>query len=247
MPMGREVRAVLFDMDNTLYNFVDAKIAACGKVVEHIGIGQDMDLFRYFLRNIHGFEHHDNIRDFLHDNNIRDRARLSEACDIYEQVKLACIEPYPGVEETLTLLKRRQIPTAIVTDAERIQAERRLEKIGFADYFHCVVTPDISGRRKPEPESFLLACTMLDIRPEDAWLVGDSLRREIAPGNLLGMTTVYARYGDWVGVPSPSIRPDYTLNAFSELIPILGLDKKSRVKKEGMEGFHPNTGETSRE
>jgi putative hydrolase of the HAD superfamily len=216
--------ACLFDIDNTLYNFVEAKIAACRCAVERIGTGGEMELFRYFLRNVHGFEHHDNIRDFMDDRGVKDSKAFEEACRSYEDVKLATITPYPGVLTTLGKLKRAGVKMAVVTDAESGQAFKRLEKVGIRHYFDSVITPDISGTRKPAHDSFLMALDALDSLPRNAWVVGDSLIREIEPGNQLGMTTVHAAYGDWTDIPYPSIVPDYTLYSFPDLLRFMGLD-----------------------
>jgi putative hydrolase of the HAD superfamily len=215
--------AVIFDIDNTLYDFVEAKVAACRSTVEILGRGDGMELFRCFYNGVHGFEHHHTIRDYMRDLGLRDDSLFSEACRVYEEVKLASIRPYPGVEEALPRMSAAGIRMGVVTDAESRQARARLEKIGLLHYFACVITPDISGKRKPDHRPFLMALEHLDAAPESTWIVGDSLRREIEPGNRLGMTTVYAKYGDWMGIPFPAIRPSHVIDDFSELIGLIGL------------------------
>ncbi|NYT06305.1 MAG: HAD family hydrolase [Methanomicrobiales archaeon] len=215
---GIKPRACLFDMDNTLYDFVNAKIAGCTSAVTCIGCGEGIELFRYFLRNVHGFEDHNNIRDFMIDRNAWDDAAYAEACCRYEEEKLQALKVFEGVAETLCRLKDEGISMAVVTDADSAHATARLQRTGLSPFFDCVITPDVSGKRKPEPDSFLCALQRLDCHPGEAWVVGDSLRREIAPGKMLGMTTAYAEYGDWLRLPSPDIRPDFVLKRFSELI-----------------------------
>jgi len=39
----------------------------------------------------------------------------------------------------------------------------------------------------------------------------------------MGMTSVYAIYGDWMKIPYPSIQPHHTINTFSEILTILNL------------------------
>lgn len=214
---------VLFDMDNTLYDFHFAKTQSCEAVANLAGVGEGMELFRYFMSGTHGFEHHDNIRDFLTDKGIFEPRLYEEACAVYEEVKLASLTLYPGVEETLRLLADEGVSMAIVTDAESSQAEKRLAATGVRDYFDGVMTPDRSGVRKPKPEIFHAAAAILKCGVHEAWIVGDSPKREIEPGNRLGMTTAYAKYGDWIGIPYPKIKPDYTLQSFSDLQDIMHL------------------------
>jgi putative hydrolase of the HAD superfamily len=91
-------------------------------------------------------------------------------------------------------------------------------------YIDQLVTTEMTGRKKPDPAPFLLALKLLGVRTGEAVIVGDSLRREIAPGNRLGIVTVHAAYGDgnW-GTPDGGT-PDYVLSDIGEIIGILDSD-----------------------
>ncbi|MFA7563218.1 MAG: HAD family hydrolase [Methanoculleus sp.] len=212
------VEAVLCDMDNTLFDFVRAKREACRCIVDHLGTGDADALLRQFLRGVHGFEDHENIRDYLEELGIYEERTFEICCCTYEDVKLDRVEAYPGVEETLRRIRGAGIPLAVVTDAESPQALRRLDKTGLIDYFETVVTPDISGRCKPEPDSLLHALRELDAVPTRAMMVGDSLIRDIAPGRRLGMVTAFAAYGSWHKGSPTGIEADIILTGFAELI-----------------------------
>lgn len=216
-------RGIIFDMDNTLYNFFDAKIMACRKATEKIGAGDGDELFRYFLSGSRGFENPENIRDFMTDRNIGDDNLFREAAEIYEEVKLSSISLYPGVPEIIREIGERGIFLTIVTDADSDQAEKRLKRLGLYDHFQCIVTPDMTGKRKPDHINFFTAMEAMKTAPGETMVVGDSPKREIEPGNQLGLTTVYAKYGDWIGTPYPKIKPDYTLEKFEDLRRILDL------------------------
>ncbi|MDD4567359.1 Pyrophosphatase PpaX [Methanoculleus chikugoensis] len=217
------VEAVLCDMDNTLFDFVGAKREACRCVVDYLGTGDPESLFRQFLRGIHGFEGHENIRDYLESLGVYEERAFEVCCRTYEDVKLSLVEAYPGVEETLRYLRDAGIALAVVTDAESSQAHRRLTKTGLIDYFETVVTPEVSGRRKPEPDSLLYALRRLDAAPARAMMVGDSLVRDIAPGRHLGMTTAFAAYGDWRDGNVAEIKADIVLTEFAELAGHVGI------------------------
>jgi putative hydrolase of the HAD superfamily len=229
-PCSRDTRiaAVLCDMDNTLFDLVGAKREACRSIVEYIGAGDPEALFRLFLSGAHGFEHHNNIRDFLEILEVYHGHTYRKCCRIYEEVKLANVEPYAGVEETLRSLQDGGIRLAIVTDAGSLQAGRRLRKTGLIDFFEAVVTPEVSGKRKPEPDSLLLALQRLDAEPAGALMVGDSPTRDIAPGRHLGMMTAFAAYGDWRSERITDSGADVTLQEFAELLVHLGLEGSAR-------------------
>lgn len=217
------VEAVLCDMDNTLFDFVRAKREACRCIVDHLGTGDADALLRQFLRGVHGFEDHENIRDYLEELGIYEERTFEICCCTYEDVKLDMVEAYPGVEETLRSLADAGIRLAIATDAELPQAKKRLGKTGLAELFDVVVTPEISGKRKPEPDSILYALRKLDTAPTEAMMVGDSPTRDIAAGRHLGMVTAFAAYGDWRSNSPADVEADIILASFSEIAGHLGI------------------------
>lgn len=219
--MASGIKAVVFDMDNTLFDFVEAKLKACRAVVDYLGLKDEWELLNYFLRGKHGFENSRNIADFMLDKGVYSHDRFEECCRIYEEVKLNHIKPYPGVKEVLEELKKAGLKLAVVTDAMNGHALKRLRKAELLHYFDVVVSGDMTGRRKPEPDSLKLALNKLGVRPEEAAMVGDSIRRDIEAGKRLGMVTVYAAYGDRNFFEDKSGEADFAIGSVRELIEII--------------------------
>lgn len=219
----QQIETVVCDMDNTLFDLVGAKLEACRCVVNYLGAGDPEALFLQFLNGVYGFEDHRNIRDYLEALGVYQPRTFEVCCRTYEEVKLDLVEPYPGVEETLRCLQDAGIRLAVATDAESVQADRRLRKTGLIDFFEVVVTPEVSGRRKPEPDSLLYALRRLDAAPEEAMMVGDSPRRDIEPGRQLGMVTAFAAYGDWRRSRAADVAADIVLAEFSEILDHVGI------------------------
>ncbi|MDD1654661.1 MAG: HAD family hydrolase [Methanomicrobiales archaeon] len=214
--------AILFDLDNTLVDLVHAKMEACRAIVREAGQGDPDDLFSYFLREDHSFEDPRNILDFLADQGIRSRETGEICVSIYEEVKLRCTRTYPGVPELLEACNGRGIALAIVTDANRRNAANRLEKAGISRFFDCLVTPESTGTWKPSPEPFLHALREVGIRPVRGLAVGDSPRRDIAPARAVGLTTVYAAYGDrFAGTRAEDIPAHYTIRRPRDLLDLI--------------------------
>ncbi len=215
-------------MDNTLFDFVEAKIKACKAVVEYLGLDDEWELLNYFLRGKHGFEDNRNIEDFMLDKGVYSQGKFEECCRIYEEVKLGHIKPYSGVREVLERLKEMGMKLAVVTDALNGHALKRLQRAELLHYFDVVVSGDMTGKRKPEPDSIRLALNRLGVRPEEAVMVGDSIRRDIEAGKRLGMITVYAAYGDRNFFENRRGGADFTVESIEDLLTILpGL--KSRI------------------
>lgn len=126
----RELKAVIFDMDNTLFDFEQAQWTACEAVVQLVG-GSVEALYSYFLRDPNRFEDHGNIADYIRDRNIYDDETYAEFCKIYDRSKMDAIVPYPGVREVLERLKRKGAKLAVVTNASNGNALARLKKLGW--------------------------------------------------------------------------------------------------------------------
>jgi len=223
----KPVKCLLFDMDNTLFDLVGAQIAACEAVVQHLGQDDGKELFFYFLTPSHGFESHENIRQYMNERCIPVDGLFKKACQIYETVKLHHISPYEGVTGTLQSLQLRGYDMGIVTDAHSRDATLRLEKTGLLPFFCCMVTYDMVKVKKPAPEPFLFALEIMKAGADETILIGDSPRRDIEPGHILGIRTVYARYGDRFSDDRSDIPADFVIDAIADLPAILhGLEKK---------------------
>ena len=223
------LKAVIFDMDNTLFDFVAAKLEACREILSFIGrekgdiAEEPLELFRYFLRGAYGFEDCENIRDYMQERNLFTAQGYSECCEIYEREKLQNLELYPGVRDTLDKLKDLGLKLVIITDADSHHTLARLTRVGLLNYFDFFVAADMTGTKKPDPAHFLFVLEALEIKPEEILVVGDSIRRDIAPAHKLGLKTAYASYGDWRPVEETDQCFDFRLNTFSDLLEISGL------------------------
>lgn len=213
------IRAAIFDMDNTLFDFMYAQRVGCSAVLSLLGHQQDPSvLFRYFLRPDHGFESPLNIRDYLADAGHIDPETYKSCAAQYEVHKLEAITPYDATLPTLTALRALGITLALVTDADTDHARARLVKAGLEEFFPVIVTPDQTGSRKPSHRQFLTALDRLHVTAAETLMVGDSLRRDIKPCNELGLVTAYAAYGDQSPFPSPVCVPDMVLESMDQIL-----------------------------
>ena len=220
------IRAVIFDMDNTLFDFVEAKLIACAAVIACLKLPvEPVVLLKYFLRPAHGFESHENIRDFLHDNNCYSETAFTRCCTIYYEEKIGAIKPYPHVAETLSALRARGLKLGVVTDAHNGNALKRLRKAGLEEYFDAIITVDMSGKAKPSPEPFLLAMDLLGVTASETMLVGDSIRRDIVPAKALGMLAVHAVYGDRNFHEGERDGADFMIHGIGEVVGVIGREE----------------------
>lgn len=120
----------------------------------------------------------------------------------------------PGITELLTECATRRIRLAIVSNAHSGRAHRTiLENLGLADAFGVQIYSDEVGIRKPHPDMIRLATEALDVAPQDAWYVGDTLDRDVVAGRRAGVGAVVITRDRRTDRPPFSVRdtPDLVL------------------------------------
>lgn len=198
------IKAVVFDLDNTLIDFIKMKKEACRsavKAMKKVGLKIDEKaclekLMKTYYRL--GLESDVAITTFLKELTGKvDENILQAGIDGYLKAKPNFLKPYPYVLETLEMLKSQGLKLGIITDARREKAMQRLDAMDITRFFDIIVTYTESKVKKPDLLPFKLAIKKLDLRPEDILFVGDSLRRDIEPAKKLRMNTLLIkRYED---------------------------------------------------
>ena len=219
------IKAVLFDLDNTLIDFIRMKrlasrAAACAMV--EAGLKADPKeisekLFDFYLK--HGIESDDAFQKFLEKEFGKVEPRiLAAGINAYLKEKYLHLKHYPGTIETLKEVKKRGLKLGVVSDGVRLKAWMRLNASGLDKYFDVVVTHDDTGKKKPAKEPFLKACEELKVKPEECLMVGDWVERDIEGAKALGMKTCLAKYGQVIGKNKGA---DYEIEDFKEILMIV--------------------------
>jgi putative hydrolase of the HAD superfamily len=220
------IRAVIFDLDNTLVDFMRMKENAIDGAVDAMidaGLKVDREAAKRQIYQIYereGIEYQRVFDRFL-EGQLGEIDYKVHAAGIvgYRKAREAALVTYPHVELTLVELAKRGMKMAVISDAPRPQAWLRLCYLGLHHYFDVVVTFDETGERKPAPAPFRRALTRLGVKSEEALMVGDWAERDIAGASKLGLKTVFARYGDKFGTVQSGA--DREIDDIIELIQIV--------------------------
>ncbi|MCD6495726.1 MAG: TIGR02253 family HAD-type hydrolase [Candidatus Aenigmarchaeota archaeon] len=222
------IRAVLFDLDNTLVDFLRMKTTSVDAAVSAmIDAGLPMKKTNalkilWELYDDYGIEYGEILQQFLRKVLGRvDYKILAAGIIAYRRVKAGFLEPYPHVIPTLLRLKEKGYLLGVVSDAPRMRAWLRLAAMKISDFFDVVVTLDDSGKQKPDPTSYSIALKKLGVKPDEAVFVGDNTNRDIAGAKKLGMTTVLAKYGEWSKPGKNAKKPDYGITDIARLLDIV--------------------------
>jgi putative hydrolase of the HAD superfamily len=215
------IKAIAFDLDNTLIDFMRMKRLSCEAAMDAmIKAGLRIEKKRgmkilFELYHEYGLEHQKIFQVFMKKVHGRiDYGIMASGIVAYRRVKEGLLYPYPNVVSTLKALKKYKL--VILSDAPRIQAWIRLAAMDLQEMFDLVVTFDDTKVKKPNKKGFLYVLKKLRLRPDECVMVGDSLKRDVAPAKQIGFKTVFAKYG---GNYEPiRIKPDYTIDDIKELL-----------------------------
>jgi len=235
------IKAVIFDLDNTLINFTKIKknsVSAAVNSMRSAGLRLSQakaEKIMYELYDKYGIEYSKIFQKFI--SKIRgkvDYKILAAGIVAYRKVQAGILEPYPKVFPLLVKLKEKGLKLAVVSDALRLKAWIRLTELGIGDFFDTVIAYGDVKKRKPSRVPFDKALEKLGVRPSEALMVGDNLTRDIAGAEKIGIKTCFARYGlqrvvigdykkDSLKKSRKIIKADYTINKFEDLAKIFGI------------------------
>ena len=157
------IKAVIFDLDNTLYDYGECNAVA-------------MDEFKK-----QGAE-------LLGKSPLPVGLKLYGA---YWDTFIDVMRPYDGATKFLRDLKTKGIKTAICTDMTAHIQYRKLEKLGMAELFDAIVTSEEAGAEKPAPVMFQLAVDKLGARPSETVYIGDAWEKDVEGAINTGLTPVW--------------------------------------------------------
>jgi len=132
----------------------------------------------------------------------------------------SAVEFRPGARAALEAA-RADYAVGLVTNGGRETQTTKLEALGIADAFDVRVFADPANgvEPKPDPEPFRRALSALEIDPDDAVHVGDSLSCDVAGANQFGLASVWVPFDEKTRSAEPT--PTYTVESPSDLPAIL--------------------------
>lgn len=220
------IKAVFFDIDNTLLDFNKCAIASITFVLKARGVPPPENLRSTFLRI------NDSLWRRIEDGELTlDGLKKIRFNLIFKELGIGLdgigfehdfqnvlsesSETVDGAEDILKYLSGRYRVFA-ASNAPRGQQTRRLELAGLLKYFEKVFTSGLIGYNKPSPEFFDGCMSFVpELSREEIILIGDSLTADIIGGAKYGFKTCLFNYSK--APISEEARPDFTVYELSEI------------------------------
>jgi putative hydrolase of the HAD superfamily len=189
-----ELKAVIFDLDDTLYPEIDYVKSGFKCVAQYLSSQTGMDTNNIFECFYHLFSEnkYDVFNRFLSLNKIYDQILVKECVDTYRN-HFPSIKMHPDVEGLLKWLKTREIKIGIITDGRPEGQWNKIRALGLEQYSNCIIVTDELGGpefRKPSEIPYLKILDCLNVEPKEAVYIGDNPAKDFISAKKLGMNTI---------------------------------------------------------
>ena len=209
------IKAVIFDLDNTLYSYdkvhAAAWVALCRLAEDRLGLGAERfsalhaEASRVLARRCGG-------GPAIHNRLIRFQILLElaglpivaapEMADCYWSTLLDRMEPEPGAAETLRALGDLGLRVGVGTNMTADRQFEKLQRLGLLPWVDFLVTSEEINAEKPDPKLFELCAEKAGVSPRACAFVGDSLQKDALAALAAGMRGLWYHPGP-VSEPAP--------------------------------------------
>ena len=214
-------RAILFDLDNTLY---DLHSYWRGR----LRLGLELVLPRYPQ-----FDHDALVQaamaeqvyiaqwpDFLRRHGVADEALIAAAHEIFRHEWFEQMVLYEDAPPTLEALRTRYRLGLITNGPSEIQ-QRKIERFGLRNYLDVLIVSEEVGLAKPDPAIFALALEQLGVGPAAALFVGDSPEHDLRGAAAAGIAYIWMNPAR-AALPTGLAPPLAVIERLAELPGLLG-------------------------
>lgn len=220
------IRNVLFDLDDTLFDFHKAEKIALTKTLVHFGVDPTEETLALYstINAAHWkrLELGEISREEVKVGRYRELFKtIGVECDpvkatAYYESMLAIGHYFmPGAPELLEELYRKYRLYIVSNGTAKVQ-EGRIGSSGIAKYMDGIFISQILGANKPDKQFFDICFAEIpDFSLSETVIIGDSLSSDIKGGINAGITTVWFNPK---GIENDNnIKPDYTIKELSEV------------------------------
>ncbi len=199
------IKAVIFDIDNTLYSYDEAHAAAwealCGYVREHLGL--EREAFEAAHRESGRLQRQRLGADCaaVHNRMLRYQGILEPRGlglshvlpmnNLYWDTLIRHARPEPGIIACLQALKQAGYLLGIGTDMTVDYQLKKLTGLQMLPYFDFLVSSEEVNVEKPHEKLFLTCAGKAGVAPEECLFIGDNYQKDIVGARNAGMSALW--------------------------------------------------------
>ena len=131
------------------------------------------------------------MRSTLYTFNIRKNVHLYLTLDFYRKKIREQIHVNNRLVDLLTRLKGRGYKLGIASDGTIDEQIYTLSKMGVIEFFDTIVISEAIGVNKPDRRIFKAVIKDSAMKPENIFIIGDDLKKDIIGGKECGLKTIW--------------------------------------------------------
>jgi putative hydrolase of the HAD superfamily len=188
------VRAVVFDIDGTLYPIRRVALRSLPLFVRHLRLFYAFGRARQALRSERPGEalrqrQAELVAGVLGVDAAEAGRRIEQIVYRRWPAYFGRLRPFAGVVETLAALRQRGMLLGVVSDSPFTR--EKLSALGLQSGWDAVVSADEAGALKPNREPFERIARMLEVAPGEVLFVGNSYGRDVVGAHRTGMRAAH--------------------------------------------------------
>jgi putative hydrolase of the HAD superfamily len=173
--------AVVFDLDDTLYNEIDYLKSAYSEIASHL----DRENWKLLYSQMFSlFRNQQDVFSFLVKNYPVEKSAL---LSLYRNHQ-PDIRVFDGVFNLMETIKSHQGKIGVITDGRSLTQRNKIKALGLEKFIDGLVISDEIGSEKPDPRNFQRLCELLPARTY--FYIADNIRKDFLAPNNMGWTTI---------------------------------------------------------
>jgi putative hydrolase of the HAD superfamily len=227
------IRAVIFDLDNVLYDEKDYIYASFRIIAAFLSEKKCLPEEEIFAKLVYDFKKKGSMYSRLFNDLIDDleldKNLLQNILRLYESFD-AEIKLFPASENILLTLRKMGIKLALVTNGGvRIQ-RNKIRLLGIEQFFDVVVfARDMpEATEKPNPSAYSMAIRKMGVKAKETLCVGDNPYTDFWGAKRLGIYTMRLLWGEFKDVQlSEDYESEIVLNNLEEFFKVFEMINQS--------------------
>jgi pyrophosphatase PpaX len=203
------LKAVLFDLDGTLIDSIPLIRLSFEHTFHQLGLpwgkGEVLNTIGLPLRDV--------AEDYAPGNA---ETFLAVYAEFQKKTQDKLLKPFPETKKTLNHLQEKGYHIGLVTSKRRKATKTSLDITELKKYLEVVISVEDAQKPKPNPDCLLAALKQLDIQPNEAVYIGDSIY-DILTGKNAGAATIGVTWGIAAKEDLKKQRPDFLVDSWEEL------------------------------
>ncbi len=217
---GREIEGIVFDVDGTLTDSIEAYYNLFRDVSARFGIHvRKEDVLEPMAMGSFIWD-----RIIPEDSPERDKKiklLMSAILEVY-QTAFEHVLPFAGVERVLKKLDEQKIRLGVLTSSRRT-AVRPLHRHSISNYFRVILTREEGFPLKPEPGGILECLRRMEVEASHAIVIGDT-PLDVRAGKAAGTLTIGVLSGIGTREQLEPDEPTAIIKNVSEMLSLLNLE-----------------------